>query len=130
MPLMNIDLIKGKDKEYLQKLLDVSYEVMLDTFNAPEGDRYQILTQHEPFEMQVLDTGLGIKRSENVVIFHLTTRPRTIDQKNNFYKKLTDKLEEKIGLSKKDVMISLSTNSDSDWSFGNGEAQFTNGKLG
>ena len=46
MPLMKIDLIKGREKEEIKQILNISYEVMLDTFKAPKGDRYQIINQH------------------------------------------------------------------------------------
>jgi len=129
MPLMRIDVIKGHDEEYLKKLLQIAYEVQLETFNTPEGDRYQILTQHEPFEMQILDTGLGIERTKDVVFFNLVTRPRATKAKESFYRQLTDRLHKELGLRTEDVVFSLVPNNDDDWSFGNGEAQFLNGKL-
>lgn len=129
MPLMRIDVIKGHDEEYLKKLLKIAYEVQLATFHTPEGDRYQILTQHEPFEMQILDTGLGIERTNDVVFFNLVTRPRATKAKEAFYRQLTDRLHDELGLRPEDIVFSLVPNNDDDWSFGNGEAQFLNGKL-
>ncbi|MBW1604872.1 tautomerase family protein [Lactobacillus sp. Sy-1] len=129
MPLMRIDVIKGHDEKYLQSLLDTSYQVLLNTFGVPEGDRYQIITQHEPFEMNILDAGLGIQRSKDVVVFQITTRYRNVTQKRAFYEQLANGLKLKIGLDPKDLMISLSTNGDSDWSFGYGKAQFIDGPL-
>ncbi|WP_373747734.1 tautomerase family protein, partial [Weissella soli] len=85
MPLMRVDVIKGHDEAYLKKLLDIAYEVQLATFGTPQGDRYQVLTQHEPFEMQILDTGLGIERSKDIVVFNLVSRPRTTKAKVAFY---------------------------------------------
>jgi len=73
MPLMKIDLIKGRTKEEIKQILDISYEVMLSTFDAPEGDRYQIVNQHEDYEMQILDTGLGVERTNEVIIFTIIT---------------------------------------------------------
>ncbi|MFV0559577.1 MAG: tautomerase family protein [Enterococcus sp.] len=129
MPLMRIDVRKGHDETYLKKLLDIAYEVQLETFHTPLGDRYQLLTQHEPFEMQILDTGLGISRTKDVVVFHLTTRPRTSESKELFYKTLVTRLHNELGILQTDVVISLSVNTDEDWSFGNGEAQFLTGQL-
>ncbi|GAA2971417.1 tautomerase family protein [Lentilactobacillus parakefiri] len=129
MPLMRIDVIKGHDDAYLKKMLDIAYEVQLETFKTPDGDRYQILTQHEPFEMQILDTGLGIQRSKDVVFFNLVTRPRTTKAKQAFYNQLADRLNTELGIRKEDVIVSLVPNNDDDWSFGNGEAQFLTGKL-
>lgn len=126
---MRIDVVKGHDESYLKKMLDIAYEVQIETLHTPEGDRYQILTQHEPFEMQILDTGLGIKRTNDIVVFNLATRPRATKDKKQFYSKLVERLNKDLGLRKEDVMFSLVPNNDDDWSFGNGEAQFLNGKL-
>ncbi|GAF40633.1 msaD protein [Agrilactobacillus composti DSM 18527 = JCM 14202] len=129
MPLMKIDMLKGRPEAEIKRILDISYAVMLKAFNAPVGDRYQIVTQHEPYEMQILDTGLGFERTDKVLIFSLVTRPRTTEQKQVFYANLVQELHDKLGLRREDVMINLSVNTDEDWSFGNGEAQFLTGKL-
>ncbi|MEC5301512.1 MULTISPECIES: tautomerase family protein [Staphylococcus] len=129
MPLMKIDLIKGREREEIKKILNISYEVMLDTFKAPKGDRYQIVNQHEDYEMQILDTGLGVERTKNVIVFTIITRPRTQQQKQSFYSELTNKLHDDMGIRKEDIMFSLVENTDEDWSFFNGEAQFLNGTL-
>jgi phenylpyruvate tautomerase PptA (4-oxalocrotonate tautomerase family) len=129
MPLMKIDMLKGRTEKEIRDILDISYRVMLDAFDAPEGDRYQVVTQHEPYEMQVLDTGLGIERTKNVIIFSLTTRPRTTEQKQAFYDQLVSALHEQLGIATSDVVINLTVNADEDWSFGYGKAQFLTGDL-
>lgn len=130
MPLMRIDLIKGAFKEAeIKQILDISYAVMKDAFNAPEGDRYQLVTQHEPYEMQILDTGLGFKRTNKVIAFSLTTRPRTKDQKIDFYERIVQELNNQLDQRPEDVMVNLTVNSDEDWSFGLGRGQFMTGEL-
>jgi phenylpyruvate tautomerase PptA (4-oxalocrotonate tautomerase family) len=129
MPLMKIDLIKGRKKEEIKQILDISYEVMLSTFDAPEGDRYQIVNQHEDYEMQILDTGLGVERTNEVIVFTIITRPRTEKQKLSFYSEVVNELHDKVGIRKEDIMFSLIENTDENWSFFNGEAQFLNGSL-
>ena len=129
MPLMKIDVIKGRTQTEIQQILDISYDVMLTTFNAPLGDRYQIVNQHEPYEMQILDTGLGVTRTEEVVVFTIITRPRTQQQKLSFYETLVSELHSQLGIRKADIMFSLIENTDDDWRFFNGEAQFLNGAL-
>lgn len=51
MPLMRIDMLKGRKADEIKQILDISYTVMLAAFNALEGDRYQVVSQHEPYEM-------------------------------------------------------------------------------
>ncbi|WP_251867985.1 tautomerase family protein [Enterococcus malodoratus] len=129
MPLMKIDMIKGRTEKEIKQILDISYQVMLNAFHAPEGDRYQIVNQHEAYEMQILDTGLDFKRTGQVIVFSLVTRPRTTEEKQTFYSQLVKELNEQLGIRTEDVMINLMVNSDEDWSFGFGRAQFLTGEL-
>ena len=48
MPLMKFHLVKGRSTEEIDRLLDVAHRAMVSSFKVPEGDRYQILTEHEP----------------------------------------------------------------------------------
>lgn len=129
MPVMRVDMIKGRSESQIKEILDIAYDVMLQSFGAPVGDRYQIVTQHAVNEMQVLDTGLGFTRTEDVLVFSLTTRPRTTEQKEDFYHRLMNQLQQKVGLRPEDLVINLTTNTDEDWSFGMGKAQFLTGDL-
>ncbi|MBN4910278.1 tautomerase family protein [Staphylococcus sp. EG-SA-13] len=129
MPLMKIDIIKGRKKSEIKQILDIAYETMLTAFDAPIGDRYQIVTQHEDYEMEILDTGLGVERTDGVIIFTIITRPRTQQQKVQFYSEIVNELHDKLNIRKEDVMFSIIENTDEDWSFFKGEAQFLNGSL-
>ncbi|MGJ8526577.1 hypothetical protein LMG33818_002328 [Halomonadaceae bacterium LMG 33818] len=129
MPLIRFDMLEGRTDEQIGKLLDVAHETMLEVFKAPEGDRYQLVYQHKPAMTRIEDTGLGIQRTKDVIIISITTRPRTREEKVTFNKVLTERLHEHCGISPQDIMINYVTNSDEDWSFGNGEAQFLTGKL-
>ncbi|ANQ65482.1 tautomerase family protein [Staphylococcus equorum] len=129
MPLIKLDMIKGREKEEIKSILDITYNVMLDAFQAPKGDKYLIVNQHEDYEMEILDTGLGVERTDDVIVFTIVSRPRTKEQKTTFYKNLVNTLHDKVGIRKEDIMISLVENTDENWSFFNGEAQFLTGDL-
>jgi phenylpyruvate tautomerase PptA (4-oxalocrotonate tautomerase family) len=129
MPLLRFDLIAGRDETALRKLLDVSHYAMVEAFNVPERDRYQIVQQHPPHELIIEDTGLGFNRSHNLVIISITSKTRTPHQKEKLYALLAERLESECGISPEDVMISITENGEADWSFGLGEAQFLTGKL-
>ena len=129
MPLIRFDVIEGRDKESLRNLLDASHRAMVKAFDVPERDRYQIVHQHPAHELIIEDTGLGFERSENVVIISVTSKQRTEEQKQNLYKLLVQELGESCGIEPNDIMVSIVTNGDADWSFGFGEAQFLTGKL-
>jgi hypothetical protein len=129
MPLVKFDLIEGREEKEIKKLLDVAHEVIVKVLDVPEGDRYQIVTQHPAYEMVIEDTGLGFSRSRNVVVISVTSKQRTQEQKVKLYQMMVKELGEQCGIEPNDIMISLVANGDADWSFGFGEAQFLTGKL-
>jgi hypothetical protein len=102
---------------------------MLEAFDVPQRDRYQIVHQHPSNELIIEDTGLGLKRSQNLVIISIVSKPRTASQKEKLYDLLAKNLESECGISPEDLMVSITENGDADWSFGLGEAQFLIGKL-
>ncbi|MFL1874267.1 tautomerase family protein [Hansschlegelia beijingensis] len=130
MPLLRFDLIEGRTEAEIETLLDAAHRAMLEAFGVPERDRYQIVQEHKPSRVRIEDTGLGIQRTEKVIIVSVTTRPRSVEQKQAFYRLLCEALEKDCGMAASDVMVNFVTNSDADWSFGDGEAQFLIGKLG
>ena len=75
------------------------------------------------------DTGLGLIRTQRAVIISITSRPRAEPDKLDLYRLLCRELEDTCGIQPRDVVVSLVSNTDADWSFGNGEAQFITGKL-
>lgn len=129
MPLLRFDLMEGRTDEELTKLLDAAHRAMLAAFKVPEGDRYQLVHEHKPSRMIVEDTGLGIPRTKDVVFLQVTTRPRPSAQKEAFYRLLVAELEKSCGIKPSDVVVSMVSSTDEDWSFGHGRAQFLTGEL-
>ena len=129
MPLLKFDLIQGRNPQQIQALLDAAHSAMVEAFGVPESDRYQCVTQHQPGEMILKDTGLGFLRTKDVVLITVISRPRTETQKQNFFGLLAERLKTRCGLSPDDLMVSMVINSDADWSFGQGKAQFLSGEL-
>lgn len=129
MPFLRFDLIEGRTGEEIAMLLDAAHQAMLEAFKVPARDRYQIVHEHSPSRIRIEDTGLGIERTDKLVVVQVTTRPRTVVQKKTFYRLLCEVLNEKCGIPASDVVVSIVENTDADWSFANGEAQFLTGKL-
>lgn len=129
MPLMRFDVIEGRSEPELKALLDAAHRAMVAAFKVPERDRYQIVQEHPRSHMIVEDTGLGIERSDKIVIVTVVSRPRTREKKEALYKLLTQEFERSCGISPADVMVTIVENSDEDWSFGLGRAQFLTGDL-
>jgi hypothetical protein len=129
MPLLCFDLIHGRSEKQIDMILDTTHEVLVKSFDVPERDRYQIVREHAPSRMIVQDTGLGINRTPNMLVLQVTSRPRSRAMKEAFYSLLVEKLDAVCGIAPSDVLVTFVTNTDEDWSFGLGRAQFLTGEL-
>ena len=129
MPLIYFNVLEGRTDAELQAMLDAAHRAMLAAFGVPERDRYQIVNEYKPSRMVVEDTGLGIPRTDKVVVVQVVSRPRGKEAKQTFYRLLTEELQKSCGIAPSDVMVSVIENTDEDWSFGLGRAQFLEGDL-
>jgi phenylpyruvate tautomerase PptA (4-oxalocrotonate tautomerase family) len=129
MPLLYFNVLEGRSDAELRAMLDAAHRAMLAAFKVPERDRYQIVNEYKPSRIIVEDTGLGFARTDKVVVVQVVTRRRGKEMKQTFYRLLTDELQKSCGIDPSDVMVSMIENSDEDWSFGLGRAQFLEGDL-
>ena len=130
MPLLRFDIVEGRTPDQLKTLLNATHSALVAAFRIPERDRYQIVHEHPLSHFVVQDTGLGIPRTRNCVLLQVTTRPRKQRSKEAFYYLLCESLKKECDIDPSDIVVSMITNSDEDWSFGNGRAQFLTGELG
>jgi phenylpyruvate tautomerase PptA (4-oxalocrotonate tautomerase family) len=124
MPLVRIDLCKGKDAAYRQDIGRVVYEAMV-AGGVPEKDRFQIVAEHDADNFLYDPSYLGIERSEDLVIVQITwNEGRTVEQKKALYKAIADGLAKSPGIRPEDVFINLVEVKKENWSFGNGIAEY------
>lgn len=129
MPLIQVDLLKQNDKERLRNILDTIHDCAVKAFDIPDRDRYQIVNQHDPEEMILLDTGLGFERTKEQIVIRVTSKQRPQDKKELLYSLLCQQLKDRCQIEPQDLLVSIVENGDTDWSFGFGKAQFINGDL-
>jgi phenylpyruvate tautomerase PptA (4-oxalocrotonate tautomerase family) len=129
MPLLKFDLVEGRDQQAIKALLDAAHRAVAKALGVPARDRFQIVYQHPAHELIIQDTGLGIERTDNIVVISITSTYRTEEQKQKLYKALADELQRDCGIDPQDIMINLVNTSLADWSIGCGEAHFLTGKL-
>jgi phenylpyruvate tautomerase PptA (4-oxalocrotonate tautomerase family) len=129
MPLVKIHLVEGRDRAAVQALADTVHEVIVETFAGPERDRYQIIHEHARDHLILLDTGLGIERSDGVVLIEITQQGRGEAQKQALYRRLAELLCDRSQARPEDLIVAVSENERADWSFGFGQAQFLSGVL-
>ena len=129
MPLVRIDLIKGREVAELTRLCDTLHGCVVDALGVPDRDRFQIVTQHAPHELIIQDVGLGFAHSDRVVVIQITTTPRSLTARKALFALITERLAQDCQINPADIMINLVPVSESDWSFGNGVPQFLTGAL-
>jgi len=124
MPLVRIDLRKGKDLTFRQEIGRVVYEAMV-AVGVPANAQFQVVSEHDADNF-LFDPGyLGIDRSDDLVIIQITwNEGRTVDQKKALYKAIADGLGKAPGIRPEDVFINLVEVRKENWSIGKGEAQY------
>ena len=122
MPLVRIDLRKGKSAAYKKAIGDAVYRAMRETFTVPDEDRFMLVTEHDDDGFFYSKSYLNIERTDDLVILQLTvTNSRNVDQKKVLFARIVELLAQQPGLRPQDVFINLLEVEKEDWSFGNGD---------
>lgn len=125
MPLVRIDLIKGRPEAEVAAIGSAVHRAMVACLNVPDRDHFQVITEHAPGRL-VYDPGyLEVKRTDGIVVVEvILSAGRTTEQKQAFYAKAAELLARDAGVRPEDVTITLVENIRENWSFGNGIAQY------
>ena len=125
MPLVRISLVKGKPESYRRRVGEAIHRALVDTINVPPLDRFQILTEHAPGDIVYDSNYLGIARTSDILIVHITlSAGRTLEQKRALYRRIAANLSAAVGLRPQDAWINLVEVAKENWSFGNGVASY------
>jgi 4-oxalocrotonate tautomerase len=124
MPLVRIDVRKGKDAAYRQEIGRVVYEALVGV-GVPKDDRFQVISEYDTDSLLFDPDYLGIHRTDDLVIIQITwNEGRNSEQKKALYKAIADGLYSAVRLRREDVFINLIEVKKENWSFGNGIAQY------
>jgi 4-oxalocrotonate tautomerase len=125
MPLVRIDLQKGKDAVYRQKAGQVVYEAMVAHTGVPRNDHFQIIGEHTAENFIFDPDYLGIHRSSDLIMVQIFfNEGRSVAQKQALYKAIAEGLYASLQVRLEDVFITLVEVKKENWSFGNGVAQY------
>jgi len=125
MPFVRIDLMRGKSAQYRKMLGEIVYEAMIDLINVPKDDKFQVITEHDPEDLNFADSYLGNHYSKDIIFIQITlSSGRSIELKKAFYKRIVDTIQARLKARPDDVVINLVEVSPENWSFGHGIAQY------
>lgn len=129
MPFCRISLQRGQSPSFLQTLSDRLHQALVETFEVPPDDRFQVIHQHAPDELIFDAHYLCGPRSRGFILIAITAgRPRGRAVKQALYRRLAELLAEAPGIRPQDVMVVINTTEAEDWSFGNGMAAMPAGQ--
>jgi len=125
MPLVHIYLREGKSNAYLQGLGNAIHQALMESWGIPQNDKFQIIHEKKPEHFNInhhayLD-GEGVQRTDDVVVIQITTSPRSIQQKQAFYRRLTELLGQGISLLPANVFVNILMVDEEDWCLGLGK---------
>ncbi|WP_273825885.1 MULTISPECIES: tautomerase family protein [Pseudomonas] len=121
MPFARISLHRGKSPDYLERLSQSLHEALVESFDVPPTDRFQVIHQHEVGELIFDGYYLGGPRSQDYVLIAITAgRSRETAVKQAFYRTLVARLQAALGLDPEDVMVVITTTAADEWSFAGG----------
>lgn len=123
MPMARISLLAGRDPAWLRTLSAQVHRALVDAFEVPADDCFQVIHQHAPGELVFDLHYLGGPRSDGFVLIAINAgRVRSVPTRRAFYACLVRYLAEAPGVDPEDVMVIVTASSAEDWSFGGGRA--------
>jgi 4-oxalocrotonate tautomerase family enzyme len=101
MPLVKVNMLKGKDSNYKKTLLDCIHNGMVEALGIEDWDRFQRIIEYEKNDYEMPSF-----KSDDFIIIELTLFPgRTKEQKNKAIETITGKINEKLSIAPGDVFI-------------------------
>ena len=114
MPLVRIEIIKGKSREYKDKLLECVHEALVESIGIEDWDRFQRIGEIDPEDFE---TAPG--KTEHFTIIEITMFPgRSAEQKKQLIETVAGKLKEELMIEPTDVLIVINEPPNENWGLG------------
>ena len=101
MPLVKINLLKGKSAEYKKTVFDCVHQGLIESLGISDWDRFQRIIEFDRTDFEA-----PAEKSDNFMIIELTIFPgRTREQKKAAIEIITTKLVEALSIAPENVFI-------------------------
>lgn len=111
MPLVKINLIKGKSPEYKKTVFDCVHQGLIEALGISDWDRFQRIIEFDRTDFEA-----PVEKSDNFMIIELTLFPgRTKEQKKAAIEIITAKLVASLSIAPEDVFIIISEPPFENW---------------
>lgn len=119
MPFVTINVLEGKSPAYIKAVADGVNAAVIETMDFPDDDRYQVIHECAPHRLEFQG-----REGDRVMMHLIMRRGRSDEAKKAFYARVVENLARDPGIDPVNVLITIAENTDIDWSFRDGVAQF------
>lgn len=103
MPLVKIEIIKGKSNEYKKAILDGVHDALVETTKIPDYDRFQRIYELDEDNFEVPES-----KTNNVTLIEIVMfQGRSYEAKKALYKAINHNLTSNPGIIGDDIIIVL-----------------------
>lgn len=101
MPLVKVEILKGKTQEYKKAILDGIHSALVEAFKIPDDDRIQRL-----YELDADCFEISSNKTDQMTLIELTVfKGRSLEAKKNLYSAIVRNLAQSPGIDGKDIFI-------------------------
>ena len=111
MPLVRIEIIKGKSGDYKRTLLDAVHNALVNAIGIEDWDRFQRLYELDEFCFERSES-----KTDNFTMIEITMFPgRTKEQKARIFEEIVKELHKNLGIEDGDIFIVLHEPPNENW---------------
>jgi 4-oxalocrotonate tautomerase len=125
MPFVRVYLPQGSSPEIKRHVSGSIHRALVETFQVPEDDRFQVISEHGLDELICTPAYLDIAHSAQVVFVQITcSEGRSVQTKKDLFRRVADLIAVNGTIAIADVIVNLVEVKKENWSFGDGLAQY------
>ncbi len=114
MPIVKVEMLKGKSPEYKKTLLDCIHGGLVDSIGIGDWDRFQRIIEYNRNDFEFPSF-----KSDDFMIIELTIFPgRTKEQKKKVIETITGNLKSRLSIDPADVFIIMTEPPLDNWGLG------------
>ena len=114
MPLVKIEMIKGKSPDYKKEILNIVHDGLVEALGIGDWDRFQRIIEIEKENFELPEG-----KSDDFLLIELTLFPgRTKEQKKAAIETITNDLSSRLGIKETDVFIIINEPPLENWGIG------------
>lgn len=118
MPLVKVEMIKGRSPEYKKAILDGIHSALVETFKIPDYDRMQRI-----YELDKENFEIASNKTEKYILIEITAfKGRSLEAKKLLYSTIVKNLENNPGINGKDITIVIHEPPLDNWGIWGGKA--------